>query len=66
MIALTDKFDNNLSNANLCNLFDNIPQILRVKASNHIIYHTPYSVLQNVVFHVIGGYAPYYRWRYAL
>ena len=31
--VLTDKFDNyNLSNANFCNFFDSIPQILRIKA----------------------------------
>ena len=33
MVALTNKFDNNLINANFCNFSDNIPQILRVKAS---------------------------------
>ena len=33
MVVLTDEFDNNLSNANFCNSFDDIPQILRVKAS---------------------------------
>ena len=38
-VVLTDKFDNyNLSNANFCNFFDGIPQILRVKASIYIIY----------------------------
>ena len=36
-VVLTDKFDNNMSNANFCNFFDNIPQILRVKASIYII-----------------------------
>ena len=40
MVVLTDKFDNNLSNANFCNLFDNILQILRVKASIYIIVDT--------------------------
>ena len=33
---MTDKFDNNLSNTNFCNFFDNVPQILRVKASKFI------------------------------
>ena len=38
MVVLTDKFDNyNLSNANFCNFFDSIPQILRVNASINII-----------------------------
>ena len=37
MVVLTDKFDSNLSNANFCNFFDNIQQILRVKASCYII-----------------------------
>ena len=32
-VVLTDKFDNNMCNANFCSFFDNIPQILRVKAS---------------------------------
>ena len=32
-VVLTDKFDNNMSNTNFCNFFDNVPQILRVKAS---------------------------------
>ena len=39
-ICFGDKFDNNLSNANFCNFFVNIPQILRVKASIHINLET--------------------------
>ena len=40
MVVLLDnyKFHNyNLSNANFCNFFYSIPQILQVKASNNII-----------------------------
>ena len=31
MVVLTDKFDNNLSNANFCKFFDNIPQFCGLK-----------------------------------
>ena len=52
MIVLTDKFDNNLSNANFCNFFDNSLQICGLKlviVYYNVIYFSQKTAVQNEV-----------------